>query len=732
MTRSPIAKAVLAAALALVFCLTCIGASRAAGLLAPADGSLPPLQIEDHQVRVVVEDAYVITTIDQRFRNPHGRDLEAVYAFPVPDAAAVAEFTYWIDGKPVTGEVRPKAEAERIYRHERAAGREAAVTSQDGERTFDMKVWPVRANSDVRVRLAYLQPAHVDTGIGRYQYPLEDGGVDEQAQAFWTTQEVVRGSFGFEMLIRSAAPIAALRLPQHPQAEIRRLDEKQWRVRIGRVRSLDAARAGGPGREDSEKNDLQLPRAVPVALAGQVSVLGDGTLPAAAPQRLDGDIVVYWRLSTNTPAGVELVAHKPAADRRGTFMLVLTPGDDLKPLVQGRDWTLVLDKSGSMSGKWGTLVNGVTEGLKRLPAGDRFRLVAFDNQAHALTPGFVPVEPANVARYARVLAGVSPDQGTNMYAGLDAGLAQLDADRASLVVLVTDGVANVGRTTHDNFVKLARRQDVRVFPVIMGNSANRRLLQSIADAFNGTSLSVSNADDVVGALAMLSSKVSHQALHGVTLDLRPVDRDLKVGDITPRAIGSVYRGQQLIAFGHYRGSGEVAVRFAGRLTGQPATYDGTITLPEQAVDNPEVERLWAFSQIERLLRQRAEFGETADIRDGVTQLAVEYGLVTPYTSMLVVREDVMEAMGIDRRNRDRLAAEQTARAQRQAQPVTALRADEAKPVFTGSRAAYSSSAGGGRLASSGGAGSFDPVWLLLSVAAIVALLLAARRRRRQA
>ena len=38
------------------------GFTQAAGLLTPGDGSLPVLEIRDHQVNVVIEDGYAITT----------------------------------------------------------------------------------------------------------------------------------------------------------------------------------------------------------------------------------------------------------------------------------------------------------------------------------------------------------------------------------------------------------------------------------------------------------------------------------------------------------------------------------------------------------------------------------------------------------------------------------------------------------------------------------------------
>src|SRR6185295_19303527 len=81
------------------------GSAAAAGLLTPKDSNLPELEIKDHQVNVVIEDGYAITTVDQVFYNPNGQDLEAIYSFPVPEKGAVSEFTMWIDGKPIHGEV---------------------------------------------------------------------------------------------------------------------------------------------------------------------------------------------------------------------------------------------------------------------------------------------------------------------------------------------------------------------------------------------------------------------------------------------------------------------------------------------------------------------------------------------------------------------------------------------------------------------------------------------------
>ena len=86
------------------------------------------------------------------------------------------------------------------------------------------------------MKIVYLQPAMVDTGIGRYIYPLEEGGVDEAKLAFWTSNQVVTGNFSFNLRIRPAYPVEAVRLPNQPQAVIQSEADGEWTVQLGQRR----------------------------------------------------------------------------------------------------------------------------------------------------------------------------------------------------------------------------------------------------------------------------------------------------------------------------------------------------------------------------------------------------------------------------------------------------------------------------------------------------------------
>ncbi len=684
-----------------ILCLGLVTLAKSAfsaGLLTPTNSNLPALEIKDHAVKVVIEDGYAITTIEQIFYNPHSQDLEAIYSFPVPDKAAVSEFTMWINGKPIHGEVLEKKKARELYEEQKAQNKNAGLTEKNMYKTFEMSVYPVVAGQETKVRLSYIQPAHVDSSIGRYVYPLQEGGVDEEALAFWTTNEKVTGKFSFDLVLRSGYPVASVRLPNHPGAQIIQKGD-EWQIHLDnqmkttQSQSIKDQEQSFENQEDAEKNEK-------------------ANDPIDPSFRLNTDIVVYYRHAENLPGAVDLVAYKEASDKMGTFMLTVTPGIDLKPIQEGRNWIFVLDISGSMQGKYAVLAEGVSRSLKAMTPKDRFRIILFNNSAKELTPGFVEANPENVKAYMKAVTAVHPEQGTNLYEGLQLGLSHLDSDRTNSVILVTDGVTNTGQTEQKEFVNLIKKYDIRLFTFIMGNSANQPLLQTLTRVSNGFAVNVSNSDDIIGKIVEAQSKVNFEAFHGAELTISGI----KTADLNPTTIGSLYRGQQLIVVGHYFGNGMAEVTLSGKISGEKKVYQTKFEFPDQATENPEIERLWAYATIEELTREMDDFGENSDIKQSVIDLGIGYGLVTDYTSMVIVEEEVFQQHGIKQQNKQRLQKEQTMQEVRSSQPIKSHRVDSNQPMFSNNRPTFT-----------GGAGAIDPGSLLI----LSPLLWGLRRRKNQ-
>lgn len=678
-----------------------LGQASASGLLS-AKGSGTELQIQGHVVNVTIEDGYAITSIENTFFNPSSTDLEAVYEFPVPENGTVAEFTVWVDGKPMIGEVIEKERAKKLYETEKAAGRDAGLTEKKSFYRFESSVSPVRSMQTTKTRLVYMQPADIEGGIGRYVYPLEEGGTDQAKLDFWQTDNKVISTFQFDMNLRSGFPIDAVRAPAHNHAAISNDDSQNWHVSINKTGNTNASAIVGEASAIDVINDDIEQRTANFSNEDE-----------ATTSALNEDIVVYWRLQDDLPGAIELVTHREAGKRSGTFMLTVTPGVDLQKITEGRDWVFVLDRSGSMDGKYQTLMDATSQALSKLNSTDRFQVLLFDDQVEELTRGWASADQISVSNITRALNQSSTRGGTDLYNGLTSAINRLDADRTSSIVLITDGVANVGKTEKKDFIDLMSTKDVRLFTAIMGNGSNRPMLESMTKASNGFATSVSNSDDIMGVMLSAIEKVKYQALHDVELEIKGV----KTTDLVSSKVATLYRGQQMVIFGHYFGDGRAEAVLNAKISGQDKEYKTRFEFPKESTTNPEIERLWAFAKIQELKDKADYLGtSTQDHRSAITSTAIEYGLVTDFTSMIVMTDEQFEANGIKRNNRKRRQQEQDAKDKRVNAPVVQRQVGKSKPAFTKKRPSYS---GGG------GGGAINPLSLLMLMPLIVAWL---RRR----
>jgi len=623
------------------------------GTLTPVGSTQQPITIREHHVNVTLNNGFAQTEVLQTFFNPNPQDLEAVYAFPVPKSASLSEVSIITGEKTLQGEVLPKEEAEDIYEQERKAGNDAGLASKNSYQTFEFRVSPVRAQAEVKLRFVYYQALEIDTGIGRYVYPLEEGGTDEVAKGFWTSNSQVEGVFSVNLELKSAVPVVNVRSPGFESvAAVQKVDEGHYRLTLDR-----------PGA------------------------------------RLDRDFVFYYRLTENLPGRVEVIPYRADPKKPGTFMMVVTPGIDLKPITRGADYVYVLDTSGSMQAKIHTLAKGVSQALGAMKPEDRFRIVAFNKHAQEVIP-WTPATAENVLLAVERIKALKVTGGTNLFEGISEGLKNLDADRATSLVLVTDGVANQGVIDPASFHRLLKRVDLRLFGFLMGNSANWPLMRTLADATGGFYAGVSNDDDILGQLVLAKSKIAYESLHDAAFTFSGA----RVFDTTGETPQKIYRGQQWVMFGRYEGAGRATVSLRAKLTGEDKTYTTAFDFPETDTTNPEIERLWALAQIEQIeLKESIGAVPAAESKDAIQSLGVAYQLVTDHTTMVLLDDTTFARRGIARNNQQRTALEHQAQSVRGKQGTTSYRVDAAQPTFSAPAPHVSSSGNTGS-----GGGALDP------------------------
>ena len=467
--------------------------SHAAGILTPTGSQHKPVQIRDHHVNVVINNGFAITEVHQTFYNPNPENLEALYSFPLPKSASLSEVTIYAGEREIHGEVLEKQKARQIYQDEKSRGNDSGLAEKNEFYTFEFKVFPVPAHDETKIRFLYYQPLKIDSGIGRYLYPLEEGGTDEAGMSFWTTNAKVENTFSMNLEFKSAYPVADVRAPGFEAAAV--IDK----LTDGHI-----------------KLDMQL-----------------------TDMSLNRDFIFYYRLQDNLPGRVEVIPFRNDPAEPGSFMMVITPGEDLKPLTNGADYCFVLDLSGSMQSKLHTLKKGVIKALEKLKPGDRFRFVTFSSSAKELTKDWIPVSDEALIRAREILDPVTSGGSTNLYAGLTLGLKRLDDDRAANIILVTDAVTNTGVVNPQEFHKLLQKVDVRVFGFLLGNSANWPLMQTIAETSGGFYDTISNTDDIMGKILLAGSKIKYEALLNAEVKISGV----KVFDLTDDTFKKIYRGR---------------------------------------------------------------------------------------------------------------------------------------------------------------------------------------------
>ena len=614
--------------------LTMAMSAFCAGTLSPAGSGLQPAEIVSHDVTVTINNGFAQTEVTQQFKNINDSTMDATYSFPVPQSASLSECHVQLGETVLEGEVVECEKAQQVYQTEKAAGNNVAKADKNGYQDFRFDIANLKPQETATISFTYYQPLPIDTGVCRYAYPLEEGNTaDAAALSFWTRNSRPTGKTSIRVILRSAWPVAAIRAPY-----------------------------GTPSVTTEE---------LASGTADITYELTDG---------LERDFIFYYSLADNLPGRLEVIPYKEAG-KQGTFMMVLTPGIDLQPITQGSDYVFVLDNSGSMcGGKLATLAKGVISTIEKMAPQDRYRIIFFNSSATDMTNGFQTATPEHLSRTVEMLKTVRSNGGTNLYSGLSMALSKMDSDRVTSLIIVTDGVTNTGEVRPAAFAKLMKRTDIRVFGFLMGNSSNWPLMRTICNASGGFYDAVSNDDDIVGKILLAKSKIRHEAMHDVKVTIKGVE----TSDVTKQCIPKLYRGEQLVMLGHYAKGGSATVTMETKISGEAKTYTCKMDFPEEELDTPELERLWALAQIEMhedMVNQGLE--PQTEQADFVRGIGLKYQLVTDETSMIILDGEAHKRHSIERRNQERVRNERQAQAKRLAAPVRNYRVDVPRQVATG-------------------------------------------------
>ena len=164
--------------------------------------------------------------------------------------------------------------------------------------------------------------------------------------------------------------------------------------------------------------------------------------------------------------------------------------------------TIVIDRSGSMQGdRIEAAKEGARVALKRLSDSDKVSLVAYNHGVEVLSPA-APLRESR-DKLIKAINGLESSGTTALHAGVTEGGRQVEeylADNAvNRVILLSDGLANVGPSSPSDLAELGRKlasKGISVSTIGLGLDYNEDLMQRLAAASDGNHVFVERPSDL--------------------------------------------------------------------------------------------------------------------------------------------------------------------------------------------------------------------------------------------
>lgn len=591
-------------AVAGVLSLFTVPAANASGLLIAEGGFGGRLLIKEQIVRVTINNGIAVTEVNQIFLNTEDRIVEALYTFPVPAHASVSNFSMIINGKEMIGEVVEKKRARQIYESYKRTKRDPGLLEQVNYKTFEMRVFPIQPKAEQHIKVVYYQPLDVDADWTNYVFPLATStkGVNEKTD----------GKFAFTLDIKSEIPVTQVTSPSHPNEFVVVNHSDEY------------ARAS-----------MEVPE-------------GD----------LSRDVVIAFQ-TKRANTGMDLITSKHTGED-GYFMMSLTAGEELENATGGMDYVFVVDISGSMrnDGKLVLSQKAVQAFVNALGAEDRFDVMVFNSKPEMMFGQLGEVNDEGKAQLKGFLGEQFARGGTDLRPAMTAAYRYKQADRELNVVVLSDGMTERGEQQELLTLINEAPASSKVFCVGIGNDVNRPLLRQLAESAGGLATFISHGDDFERQADAFRRKL----VHPVATDLQIKVDGIRVYDMLPGALPSLFHGKPIRMIGRYEGSGPADVTISGTVMGRPFEQTVNFEFPELDANNPQIDRMWAWYQVQSLMGQMRLKGKSVEIENQIVDLCEGYSIVSEYASFIVLENDrEYKRWKIERKNAIRIQRDRQAR-----------------------------------------------------------------------
>ena len=574
------------------------------------DPSTDKFPLKETDVKTNINGIIAETYVTQIYTNEGQKPINAKYVFPGSTKVAVHGMTMQIGDEIIKAKIKERVEAKQEFEEAKTEGKSASLLEQDRPNVFTMNVANIMPGDIVKVELHYTETITSTDGKYEFVFPTVVGpryvsktaDASDDRNAFTESPylkdgKTPPGSYNITVNLTSAVPISNVNSQSHKI--VTEIDNNKALVTLENPKEY-------AGNRDFILN---------YSLSG--SGISSGLM-----------------LNKGGVSGED-------TSKENFFMLTIQPPervtvDDILP----REYIFVLDVSGSMSGyPIDTAKNLIGNLVSKLRPTDTFNVILFAGTSAQMSPKSLPATSSNINLALDLIEKEEGGGGTELIPALQSAIniPRTSKDVARSVIIITDGYISEESEIFDIIGRNLGETDFFSFGI--GDGVNRYLIEGIAKVGQGEAFVITDP-----------AKADEEAENFRSYIQSPILRNIKVTyngfdayDVEPKKLPTLFAKRPVVMYGKWKGEAEGTIEITGT-KGNGDAYRQVIEIAgaQPQENNSALPYLWARARVEQLMDYGTlqEENSMERVKKEVTQIGLDYSMLTPYTSFIAVTEQV--------------------------------------------------------------------------------------------
>lgn len=600
-------------------------------------GSVDIALLKNTDVKITAHGLLARVIIKQQFHNSSTEWVEGEYVYPLPENSAVDYMAMTIGERRIIGEIKEKKEAKKIYEEAKKSGKKASLVVQQRTNLFTNRVANIAPGETIEIELHYVETLQYDQGQLSLRIPTTVTPRYIPGKAFnhyQTTNNEEVPTIAINTSSGWARPTN-----QVPDAHL--ITPFMTAIKNASPLTLNATINAGMVLDTIESVYH------PATIAQEQNTY---TIELSGNTKLTKDVLLRWVPATGQAPVAALFSE--TIDNDNYLLLMVVPPQELQSTsILPRETIFVIDTSGSMGGQ--AIVQAkkaLRSALTRLKPQDRFNIIEFNSITNPLWQHAVTADPENIEKASRWISGLVANGGTEMSDALNFALAD-DAPNAYVrqVIFITDGSVGNESALFDLIKK--KRNKTRVFTVGIGSAPNSFFMTKAAEVGQGSFTYIGSQSEISQSMAALFHKLQNPIMTDIGIDFGQ-QSDSSI-EIFPKQAPDLYAGEPIIVAVKIPGELPAYVNISGRksgdLNGDNKSYQQKFALLDNA-NATDISKLWARKKLHQLYDAERDMtysqsladkpGNLDNIKQDITQLALDHSLMSKYTSFVAVEQKI--------------------------------------------------------------------------------------------